>query len=238
MRREQALNVVLVAVGILFMAGIYPPAMRLLHPQKWEYSDVLMQSLYVTLGIFLPVAARSPWANRALTAFAAWSILAHAIVMVAQALPNASMRGDLTAALVVIGVTLLALAPAGSPQSPHGLALMTGAEIMDRIREASPGPSARMTGALYLLYFLTAILAQFLVDRGFALSGNVSNVIATMCYLIVTFLFYGRFKPVSGSLSLLAALFSLAGCVVMTLGLFHVASSPTSSLLFLVIILC
>jgi hypothetical protein len=89
-----------------------------------------------------------------------------------------------------------------------------------------------MTGALYLLYFLTAILAQFLVDRGFALSGNVTNVIATMCYLIVTFLFYGLFKPVSGSLSLLAALFSLAGCVVMTFGLFHVASSPISSLLF------
>src|SRR5277367_4736117 len=100
------------------------------------------------------------------------------------------------------------------------------------IREAWPRPRARMTGALYLLYFLTAILAQFLVGRGLAVSGNVTNVIATVCYLVVTLLFYGLFKPVSGSLSLIAALFSLAGCVVMALGLFHLASLPISPLLF------
>lgn len=92
------------------------------------------------------------------------------------------------------------------------------------IREAWPRPRDRMTGALYLLYFLTAILAQFLVGRGPAVSGNVTSVIASMCYLVVTSLFYGLFKPVSGSLSLLAALFSLVGCVAMALGLFHLAS--------------
>ena len=100
------------------------------------------------------------------------------------------------------------------------------------IREAWRRPRARMTGALYLLYFLTAILAQFLVSRGLAVSGNLTNVIATVCYLVVTLLFYGLFKPVSSSLSLVAALFSLAGCVVMALGLFHLASSPISPLLF------
>jgi hypothetical protein len=89
-----------------------------------------------------------------------------------------------------------------------------------------------MTGALYLLYFLTAILAGVLVGRGLPVSGNVTNVIATVCYLVVTLLFYGLFKPVSSSLSLLAALFSFAGCVVMALGLFHLASSPISPLLF------
>ena len=65
------------------------------------------------------------------------------------------------------------------------------------IREVWPRPRARMTGALYLLYFLTAILAQFLVGRGLAVSGNVTNVIATVCYVVVTLLFYGLFKPVS-----------------------------------------
>jgi hypothetical protein len=100
------------------------------------------------------------------------------------------------------------------------------------IQEAWPRPRARMTGALYLLYFLTAILAGVLVGRGLPVSGNVTNVIATVCYLVVTLLFYGLFKPVSGGLSLLAALFSLAGCVVMALGLFHLASSPISPLLF------
>ena len=100
------------------------------------------------------------------------------------------------------------------------------------IREAWPLPRARMTGALYLLYFMTAILAGVLVGRGLAVSGSVTNVIATVCYLVVTLLLYGLFKPVSSSLSLLAALFSFAGCVVMALGLFHLASSPISPLLF------
>jgi hypothetical protein len=88
-----------------------------------------------------------------------------------------------------------------------------------------------MTGALYLLYFLTAILGMLLVSRGFAVSGNVTNIFSTVCYFVVTLLFYGLFKPVSGSLSLLAALFSLGGCIVMSLGLFQI-DSPLSPLLF------
>src|SRR5271166_2116475 len=43
---------------------------------------------------------------------------------------------------------------------------------------------------------------------------------------------YVMFKPVNRSLSLLAALLSLAGCIVMTPGLFHPASIPISPLLF------
>lgn len=101
---------------------------------------------------------------------------------------------------------------------------------MDRIRELSR-PRARMTGALYLLYFLTAILGMLLVSRGFSVSGNVTNVFSTVCYFVVTLLFYALFRPVSSSLSLLAALFSLGGCIVMSLGLFHI-ESPVSPLLF------
>ena len=51
------------------------------------------------------------------------------------------------------------------------------------------------------------------------------------CYAVLTLLFYGMFKPVNRSLSFLAALFSLAGCVVMALGLFP-PSLPINSLLF------
>lgn len=114
MIRERVLKVVLVVVGVLFTAGIYPLAMHLLHPQKCEYSDVMLLSLYVTLGIFLLVAVRRPSAYRSLIAFAAWSSFAHAMVMGVQAWPNASMRGDLygSAALVVIGVVLLVLGAA------------------------------------------------------------------------------------------------------------------------------
>jgi len=58
-----------------------------------------------------------------------------------------------------------------------------------------------MTGAIYLLYFLTTIFGQVMVDHGLSVSGNVINVISTLCYAVVTFLFFVLFKPVSNSLS-------------------------------------
>jgi hypothetical protein len=88
-----------------------------------------------------------------------------------------------------------------------------------------------LTGALYLLYFLTTILGQVMVGQGLAVSGNAINTISTVLYVVVTLFFYALFKPVSNSLSLLAALFSLAGCVVMSLGLIHM-TSPINPLLF------
>ena len=60
MWRERALKVVLVLVGLLFLAGVYP-LMQLL---KQEPALAMMLSLYVTLGIFLLVAARNPSAHR------------------------------------------------------------------------------------------------------------------------------------------------------------------------------
>jgi hypothetical protein len=110
MIRERALKVVLVLVGLLFSAGIYPLTMFL-----WsEAAIAMMLSVYVTLGIFLLMAARNPSANRSLIAFTAWSSFAHAAVMAAQAFRNVIPRGELlgVAALVVIGVALIVLAPA------------------------------------------------------------------------------------------------------------------------------
>lgn len=74
----------------------------------------MMLSLYVTLGIFLLLAARQPSESRSLIAFTAWSSFAHAAVMGVQALRNMIPRGELlgVAALIVIGVALIALAPA------------------------------------------------------------------------------------------------------------------------------
>jgi Domain of unknown function (DUF4386) len=103
--------------------------------------------------------------------------------------------------------------------------------MMERIREALPRRKARITGVVYLLYFLTAITAQFLIGRKVTAYGNATNLIATGCYVILTLLFYFMFKPVNRSLSLLAALFSLAGCAVMSVGLFY-PSTPISPLLF------
>jgi hypothetical protein len=83
-----------------------------------EAALAMMLSLYVTLGIFLLIAARNPWANRSLIAFTAWSSFAHAAVMAVQSVRDVNERGHLlggVAGLVIIGVALMALAPAKQP---------------------------------------------------------------------------------------------------------------------------
>ena len=115
MNRERALKVVMVLVGLLFVAAIYPVAMSLWHPSPSDDTgDAMMMSLYFTLGVFLLVAARKPSAHLSLIAFTAWSSFAHAVVMTILGLQMPSERvGFLSgsAVLVVIGAALLALAP-------------------------------------------------------------------------------------------------------------------------------
>ena len=79
-----------------------------------EAATSMMFSLYVTLGVFMLLAIRNPPESSSLIAFTAWSSLAHAVVMGTQAMRNMVGRGELTgvSVLVVIGVTLIALAPA------------------------------------------------------------------------------------------------------------------------------
>jgi len=117
--------------------------------------------------------------------------------------------------------------------------------MIEQIAEASPCPRARVTGVVYLFYFLTAVGGEFflkgLVVHGDAAAtannilahqslfrlGLATGLIATACYVTVTALFYGLFKPVNRSLSLLAAFFSLVGCAILAL-----SSGPPSCLEF------
>src|SRR5881398_458828 len=106
MQRERALKVVLVVVGFLFVAGIYPLIGSLLHPADSDTGDTMMLSLYVTLGIFLLLAVRNPSAHRSLIAFAACSSFAHGAVMGVQGFQNVIARRELVgvAAFIIIGV--------------------------------------------------------------------------------------------------------------------------------------
>lgn len=83
-----------------------------------------------------------------------------------------------------------------------------------------------------MLYFLTAIFAQFLSGRGLVAYGDAVNIIANLLYIAVTVLFYYLFKPVSKSLSLTAAIFSLAGCAAGTLSLFNLALPTIATAFF------
>jgi drug/metabolite transporter superfamily protein YnfA len=122
MGRERALKIVLVLVGLLFSALVYPMMMFV----RQEPALAMMLSVYVTLGIFLLLAARNPSANRSLIAFTAWSSFVHAAFMGMQAIRNFVQRQELmgVAVLAIIGVALIALAPA---KESGGLASAAGA---------------------------------------------------------------------------------------------------------------
>jgi Family of unknown function (DUF6632) len=108
--REIALKVVLVLVGLLFVAGIYPLVLLF----SREPGLAMMLSLYVTLGVFLLLAVGDPSAHRSLIAFTAWSSFAHGVVMGAQVYRHAVEHGEMTGVILlfVIWVVLIALAPA------------------------------------------------------------------------------------------------------------------------------
>ena len=110
MIRERTLKVVLVGVGFLFLATVYP-----LVQMHLEETLQMMLGIYVTLGVFLLLASRNPSANRSLIAFAAWSSIAHAAVMTVQSLRDVDERVHLllgSLAFAVIGVALIVLSPA------------------------------------------------------------------------------------------------------------------------------
>jgi len=104
--------------------------------------------------------------------------------------------------------------------------------MMERMTQTSSRPRARITGAVYLLYFLTAVSAETLVGRGRLVVYDAVNLIAYAFYIAVTLLFYYMFKPVNKSLSLFAAFFSLVGCANDLLGLFNRAPYKINSLVF------
>jgi drug/metabolite transporter (DMT)-like permease len=120
-RGERALKVVLIVVGLLFLAAVYPILMFLWQPHPADAALPMMLSVYATLGVFVLLAARNPSAHRSLIAFTAWSSFAHAAVMVVQSFQVPSERVHLligVAALAVIGVALIVLTPAKQSMQP------------------------------------------------------------------------------------------------------------------------
>jgi uncharacterized protein DUF4386 len=119
---------------------------------------------------------------------------------------------------------------------------MSTAAMMQRVAEVSPRPSARITGIVYLVYFLAAISGEFflkglVVDGDAAATANnilaheplfrlglATGLVAIACYIAVTALFYDLFKPVNRNLSVLAVFFGLVGCSTTAFGsLFQLA---------------
>ncbi|HEV7376603.1 MAG TPA: DUF4386 domain-containing protein [Pyrinomonadaceae bacterium] len=102
------------------------------------------------------------------------------------------------------------------------------------VTTATPRLKARIAGAFYLITIIMGVFAEVFVrgaivvrDNAAATATNIlaheplyrfglaADLIMIACYIAVTLLFYGLFKPVGRSLSLLAAFFSLIGIAVL-----------------------
>jgi hypothetical protein len=119
-KRERLTQTVLVIVGLMNLAVIYPLYMALRHSswllvQKNETQPMFL-SFFIPVGVSLLVAARRPSEHRSMIALAAWWHISHGLVMAIQTV-EAWIHGvhrnfaDVIIVLVIGGV-LLALLPA------------------------------------------------------------------------------------------------------------------------------
>ena len=116
--RIKYLRIVLAAVGLVFIFGIYP--LSVVWPSGWSWhagqSDYLQMILgiYATLGVFLIIASRNPLAHRSLIWFTVWSSVVHGGIMGLQSLANPEHMGHLygdVAALLIVAAVLAFLMP-------------------------------------------------------------------------------------------------------------------------------
>ena len=124
-QRYTLLQIALVLFGATSCL-VYPLA--IVWPSGWAWHEgppaasqyfMMIVGVYVTLGIFLILAARDPAANRSLIWFAIWSSLVHAAIMAVQAFASPTheghMLGDVPALLliaIVLGGLMIVQPPA------------------------------------------------------------------------------------------------------------------------------
>ena len=83
------LRIALVVIGLTFIFGIY--TLGILWPSGWVWGQVHSQhylmmiiGVYATLGVFLLIASRNPYAHKSLIWFTVWSSAVHAAIMGVQ----------------------------------------------------------------------------------------------------------------------------------------------------------
>ena len=111
------LRIALIVIGLASLC-FYP--LSIVWPSGWTWGHghshylLMIVGLYATLGVFLLIASRDPYANKSLIWFTVWSSAVHGAIMGVQAFSDASERGHLIAdvpALFLVAIVLAALMP-------------------------------------------------------------------------------------------------------------------------------
>jgi uncharacterized protein DUF6632 len=131
--RTPLLSRALTVFGLVFIFGIVVlnrlwPAGWAWEPEQPAYLHMIL-SIYITLGIFLLLAARDPARHLSLIWFTVWSSVAHATVMAIHSLTDPGQMGHLwgdVAALLVTAVVLTVLVRRELPAAAGGLLRDTG----------------------------------------------------------------------------------------------------------------
>ncbi len=117
--RIRYLKIALVITGLIFIFAVYP--LTVIWPAGWAWHEEgvslylqMIIGIYVTLGIFLIIAARNPLQHLSLIWFTVWSSVVHGGIMTAQAIYYPEHAGHLygdVPALFIVAIVLALLTP-------------------------------------------------------------------------------------------------------------------------------
>jgi hypothetical protein len=112
---SRLLSRALTLFGLVFVIGL--PVLNRLWPGGWAWQPEqpaylqMILSIYLTLGVFLLLAARNPAQHLSLIWFTVWSSLAHATVMAIHSVTDPGQLGHLWGDVAGLVITAAVLAP-------------------------------------------------------------------------------------------------------------------------------
>ena len=116
--RLNLLRIALVVIGLACITGEY--TLSIMWPSGWSwghgYSHYLTMiiGIYATLGVFLILASRDPYAYKSIIWFTVWSSVVHAVIMAVQSFSDEAERSHLIGdvpALLLVAIVLAVLMP-------------------------------------------------------------------------------------------------------------------------------
>jgi hypothetical protein len=112
------LRIALIVIGLTAIFAFYP--LSIVWPSGWAWGhghshyQLMIVGLYATLGVFLLIASRDPYANKSLIWFTVWSSVVHGAIMGVQGVIDPAERGHLVGdvpGLILIAIVLALLMP-------------------------------------------------------------------------------------------------------------------------------